>query len=92
MVLMFEIAGPFRAKPTIERYGPLIRVIWGWFSLASISAGFNDVCEAFRMDERERWTSVLAEKWHDEGFASGETLQEYLGMSREEYFAWIKGA
>lgn len=54
MVLMFEIAGPFRWKPKLEQFGPLRRWIWGWFSVAYIAAGFNDVSKAIRQDERER--------------------------------------
>lgn len=57
MVLMFEIAGPFRWKPKLEQFGPLRRWIWGWFSVAYIAAGFNDVSKAIRQDERERMSS-----------------------------------
>lgn len=53
MVVMFEVAGGFRLRPKIERHGPLVRVIWAYFSVAFISAGFNDVWRAFRMDEAE---------------------------------------
>lgn len=57
MVLMFEIAGPFRWKPKAEKSGPLRRWIWAWFSVAYIAAGFNDVSMAIRQDERERISS-----------------------------------
>lgn len=54
MVMIFEVAGPWRWKPKAEHYGPLRRLIWGCFSVAYISAGFNDVARAIRQDERER--------------------------------------
>lgn len=54
MVVMFEIAKPFRWKPKAERAGPLRRWIWAYFSVAYIGAGFNDVAGAIRADERER--------------------------------------
>ncbi|PKY09816.1 hypothetical protein B1757_13085 [Acidithiobacillus marinus] len=54
MVVILEIAGPFRWRLKAEHYGPLRRLIWGWFSVAYISAGFNDVAKAIRQDERER--------------------------------------
>lgn len=54
MVLMFEVAGPFRWKPKVERVGALTRIIWGCFSVARIAAGFNDIARTFREDEREQ--------------------------------------
>ena len=54
MVVLFEIARPFRRVWKVERFGPLVRFIWGWFSFAYISADFNDVARAIRQDERER--------------------------------------
>ena len=54
MVLIFEVAGPFRLRPKAEKFGPLRRWIWGLFSVAYISAGFNDISKAIRQDERER--------------------------------------
>jgi len=53
MVLLFEVAGPFRWKPKVERVGALTRIIWGCFSVARIAAGFNDIARTFREDERE---------------------------------------
>jgi len=54
MVLIFEIAGPFRWKPKSEKVGPMRRWIWAWFSVAYIGAAFNDISKAIRQDERER--------------------------------------
>ncbi len=54
MIVMLEIYPPFRKRPKVERYGPMIRIIWGWFSISYISAGINEVGEAFRRDEREK--------------------------------------
>lgn len=54
MVFMFEISGPFRLIGKYENFGALRRWIWGWFSVAYISEGFNDVAKAIREDERER--------------------------------------
>ena len=48
MLLVFEIKGPFRWKPKKEHYGPLHRWIWGWFSVAYIGAGFNELLRAMR--------------------------------------------
>ncbi len=58
MMLMFEIAGPFRPKPVVERVGPLTRVIWMWFSVAYLGAGFNDVWRAMREHERKECASL----------------------------------
>ena len=70
MVLMFEVAGPFRWKPKVERVGALTRIIWGCFSVARIAAGFNDISRTFREDEREHCAAVCeakanenADKW-----------------------------
>lgn len=57
MVVLFEIAPPFRWRPKAEKAGPLRRWIWGWFSVAYIAAGFNDISEAIRQDERELMSS-----------------------------------
>ena len=38
--------------------------------------------------ERERWTTLLTEKWHA-GEGKGQTLAQYMGMSNEEYAAWV---
>ena len=38
--------------------------------------------------ERERWTTLLTEKWHA-GEGKGQTLAQYMGMSDEEYAAWV---
>ena len=38
--------------------------------------------------ERERWTTLLTEKWHS-GEGKGTTLAQYLGMSAAEYAAWV---
>lgn len=53
MVLLFEVAGPFRCKPKVERVGALTRIIWGCLSVAWVPAGFNDIARTFREDERE---------------------------------------
>jgi len=58
MVLLFEVGGPFRWKPKVERVGALTRIIWGCFSVARIAAGFNDVARAFREDEREQCAAI----------------------------------
>ncbi len=60
MVVMFEVAPPFRLRPKVERFGPLVRVIWGWFSISYIAAGVNEMARAFRLDEREE-CALLAE-------------------------------
>ncbi len=55
MILMFEVKPPFRAKPKVERTGPMTRLIWGWFSVAYFHrCGINDIGRAFREDERNR--------------------------------------
>lgn len=58
MVLLFEVAGPFRWKPKVERVGALTRIIWGCFSVARIAAGFNDIARTFREDEREQCAAI----------------------------------
>ncbi|KVW92639.1 hypothetical protein [Thiobacillus denitrificans] len=58
MVLLFEVDGPFRFKPKVERVGALTRIIWGCFSVARIAAGFNDVARAFREDECEQCAAI----------------------------------
>lgn len=58
MVLMFEVAGPFRWKSKVERVGALTRIIWGCFSVARIAAGFNDIARTFREDEREQCAAI----------------------------------
>jgi len=54
MVIMFEIAGPFRLRGKIERAGPLTRFIWAWFSFVYLNAGYNDIARAIREDERQK--------------------------------------
>lgn len=90
MVFMFEIAPPFRLRAKMERFGPMTRVIWGWFSVSYIAAGVNDIARAFRLAERERWTLLLTDKWHD-GEGKGQTLAQYMGMTDDEYGAWVRG-
>lgn len=61
IVLMFEIAPPFRWTPKVERVGPLTRWIWAWFSVAYISGKFGSVWEAIRQDERQKcWDKINA--------------------------------
>lgn len=62
MVVMLEIAGGFRLRPKVERHGPLVRVIWGFFSVAYIGAGFNDVSRAFRVAEAEACAKLCDER------------------------------
>ena len=38
--------------------------------------------------ERERWTTLLTEKWHS-GEGKGLTLAQYMGMNVAEYAAWV---
>lgn len=38
--------------------------------------------------ERERWTLLLAEKWHA-GHGMGQTLAQYMGMTDAEYASWV---
>ena len=38
--------------------------------------------------ERERWTTLLTERWHS-GEGKGHTLAQYIGMSTAEYAAWV---
>lgn len=54
MIIFFEISQPFRAKPKIERISVLRRLIWGWFSVAYLPGGFNDVAKAVRDDYAAR--------------------------------------
>lgn len=61
MVLMFEIAPPFRWKPKVEKVSPLTRLIWAWFSVAYIAGKFGSVWDAFRQDERQKcWDEINA--------------------------------
>lgn len=53
MVLMLEFAPPFRWRIKVERFGPLTRVIWAWFSVSYIGTGVNQMAQAFRLDERD---------------------------------------
>ena len=58
MVVMFEIAPPFRWTPKVE---PLTRWIWAWFSVAYLSGKFGRVWEAIRQDERQKcWDEINA--------------------------------
>lgn len=43
MLFFFEVAGPFRLVPKIERIGALRRLIWGWFAVGYIRAGINEM-------------------------------------------------
>ena len=61
MVFLFECSNPFRKTWKIEKIGPLRRFIWGWFSVAYIDAGFNDVWRAMREDEREECACLVEE-------------------------------
>lgn len=79
MVLLFEVAGPFRWKPKVERAGALTRIIWGWFSLARIAAGFNDISWAFREDERQQITE-LCEGLEQRGMFDVETVRDAIRM------------
>lgn len=54
MTILFEVAGPFRLKPKIERIGAMTRGIWLWFSFACIRAGFNDLLCAFECEGWDR--------------------------------------
>jgi hypothetical protein len=65
MVFMFEIAPPFRLRGKVERFGPMTRVIWGWFSVSYIAAGVNDIARAFRLAEREACAKVCED--HPDG-------------------------
>lgn len=48
MILMAEIAKPFRWRGRIERYGFMTRLIWGWFSVAYFNGiGLNDLRHVF---------------------------------------------
>lgn len=67
MVVMFEIAGPFRLVPKLEKAGQLRRLIWAWFSVAYIHGKFGRLSEAFRQDERRKcWDQINAHIKHGE--------------------------
>jgi hypothetical protein len=59
MVIMFEIAPPFRFRPKVEMFGALVRIIWGYFSVSHISGGVNDIAKAFRTSEREECAAMF---------------------------------
>ncbi len=42
-------------------------------------------------DERERWTSLLTEKWHS-GEGQDQTLAEYMGLTDTEYSNFLKNS
>jgi hypothetical protein len=55
MVFLFEYDrnGGWRARE-IERVGPMVRLIWGWWSVAHFKrCGINDLSHAFRAHERD---------------------------------------
>jgi hypothetical protein len=54
MVVIFEIAGPFRLVPKLEKHGQLRRMIWAWFSVTYLPAKFGAISKAFRQDERQK--------------------------------------
>ena len=58
MIIFFEISNPFMAKPKFEKVSVLRRFIWGWFSIAYLPGGFNDVAKAIRDDYTERLTNT----------------------------------
>lgn len=49
---------------------------------------FLELCAAGRAAPAE--IDDYVDRWHDE--ASDQALHEYLGMTREEYAAWVKDA
>lgn len=83
MVLLFEVAGPFRWKPKVERVGALTRIIWGYFSVARIAAGFNDIARTFREDEREQCVAVC-DDLEQRGMFDVDTVREAI-MARSNY-------
>lgn len=59
MVVMIEIAGPFRLVPKLEKAGQLRRLIWAWFSVAYIPGKIGAISEAFRQDERQKCLDAI---------------------------------
>lgn len=85
MVLLFEVAGPFRWKPKVERVGALTRIIWGCFSVARIAAGFNDIARTFRQDEREQCVGIC-DSLEQRGMFDIDTVREAI-MARSNAVA-----
>ena len=96
MVVMFEIAPPFRPVPKVEKVGPLTRLIWAWFSVAYISGKFGSVWDAFRQDERQKcWDEINA--WIKPGELQGNGCDQHaqrngMILASNIVMAGIKGS
>jgi hypothetical protein len=53
VIVMIEVAAPFRMRPKHERFGVFNRWIWAWFSIVYLPGlGINDMRKAYRQADR----------------------------------------